>query len=299
MEFEYDWQSKGVALFSCHEDGFWRAISLTVPVQNHVFVADRPHVKPLSDILDEYGRFAVLLLDQESARLVMFRLGQVEETAGIIGTELKRHRQGGWAAQRLQRREEGKAHQNLKNIVKLTRKFCEQQECKRLVIGATDDTISKLMGMLPKSLKEQVVGTISIEISASEPEILERSHEAIEAAKRAREAELVQQMVTAANKGGAGAIGLADTMAALQEGRAREVLVAEGFQASAYRCENCGYLSAQKMDACAYCGGSMRKIQDAVDTVVRRAIEQGVDVELVVDNDDLVRAGSIGAILRY
>lgn len=299
LEFEYDWQSKGVALFSCQEEEFWRAISLSVPVQNHVFVADRPYVKPLSDILDEYGRYAVLLLDQESARLVMFRLGVVEETSGIIGEELKRHKQGGWAAQRLRRREESKAHQNLKNIVKLTRRFCDQHRCERLVIGATDETVSKLMGMLPKALKEKVVGTIPLEISASESDILERTHEAIQTAKRAREADLVQQMVTAASKGGAGAIGLADTIAALQEGRARSLLVAEGFQASAYRCENCGYLSAQKMETCAYCGGSMRKIQDAADAVVRRAIEQGVDVELVVDNDDLVRAGSIGALLRY
>ena len=299
LEFEYDWQSKGVALFSCQEEEFWRAIPLSVPVPNQVFVAQRPYVKPLSDVLDEYGRYAVLLLDQESARLVMFRLGVVEEKTGTIGEELKRHKQGGWAAARLQRREESKAHQNLKSIVKLAQKFCNRNKCKRLVIGGTDETVSRFMGMLPKSLGSLVVGTIPIEIAAPESEILARSQEAIEAAKRAREAELVQQMVTAATKGGPAAIGLADTIAALQEGRARSLLVADGFRASAYRCEECGYLSAQKMASCAYCGGPMAKVEDVVDTIVRRAIEQGVDVELVVDNDDLVRAGSIGALLRY
>ncbi len=299
LEFEYEWQSKGVALFSCQEEEFWRAIPLSVPVHNYVFVGDRPYVKPLSDILDEYGRYAVLLVDQESARLVMFRLGVVEEATGIIGAEVKRHKQGGWAAGRLRRREESKAHRNLKNIVKLTRKFCDRYKCDRLVIGGTDETLSKLMGMLPKPLKEKVVGTISIEISASEAEIMERSHEAIERAKRDREAKLVQRMITAANKGGAGAIGLADTTATLQEGRVHTLLIAEGFRTSAYRCEECGYLSAQKMDTCAYCGGKMTKIEDAVDAIVRRAVEQGVEVELVVGNDDLVRAGSIGAILRY
>ena len=34
FEFEYDWQGRGVALFSCQDADFWRGFSLAVPLQN-------------------------------------------------------------------------------------------------------------------------------------------------------------------------------------------------------------------------------------------------------------------------
>lgn len=299
IEFEYDWQAKGVAMFSCQDSDFWRAIPVSVPVTNHVFVADRPYVKPLGDILDEHGSYVVALVNQESARLILSRMGMVEDAAGIIGTELKRHKQGGWAAERLQRREEEKAYRNLKDVVKLTRDFCKGHTCNRLVVGGTDETVAKFVGMLPKALSSKVVGTISIDMEASESEILERAQQAISEAEREREAEAVRQMITAAVKGGAGAIGLADTLTALQEERVHRLLIAEDFKGSAYRCEHCGYITAHETETCVYCGGAMVKIEDAGDAIVRRAIERGVDVDFIPDNEDLRKAGSIGAILRY
>lgn len=299
VDLEYDWQAKGLAMFSCRAGDFWRAYPLSVPVRNHVFVADRPYVKPLTDILDEYGRFAVALVDQEGTRIVLYHLGAVEDTAGTFGTELKRHKQGGWAAQRLQRREDAKAHQNLKDAVALVKNFCNKHGCKRLTIGGQEETVSRFLSMLPKSLRDGVIGTMPMDITASESEILERAQDLLETAEREQEAALVQQMITAATKGGPGAIGLADTLTALQEERVHILLVEEGFQAAAYRCDHCGYIGAQKTKTCVYCGGPMSAIQDAVDAIVRRAIQRGVEVEFVQGNDDLKRAGQIGAILRY
>ncbi|MBC7257794.1 MAG: hypothetical protein H5T65_00950 [Chloroflexi bacterium] len=299
VDLEYDWKAKGLAMFSCQEEGFWRALPVSVPVSNHVFVADRPYVKPLSDMLDEYGKFAVALVDQEGTRVILYHLGMVEDTAGTFGTELKRHKKGGWAAQRLQRRQDEKAHQNLKEAASLVKDFCNRHQCKRLIVGGQDETVSKFLTMLPKALRDSVIGTMSIDITASESEALERAQDLLEEAERAREAELVQQVVTAATKGGPGAIGLADTLTALQEERVHILVVEEGFQATAFRCDHCGYIGAQDTGKCVYCGGPMVLIKDAVDAIVRRAIQRGVEVEFVQGNDALTRAGQIGALLRY
>jgi len=299
VDLEYDWQAKGLAMFSCQEQGFWRAYPVSVPVSNHAFVADRPYVKPLSDMLDEYGKFAVALVDQEGARVILYHLGVVEDTAGTFGTELKRHKQGGWAAQRLQRRQDEKAHQNLKEAVTLVKDFCNKHRCKRLIVGGQEETVSRFLSMIPKALRDSVIGTMPIDITASESEALERAQEVLERAEREHEAALVQQMITAATKGGPGAIGLADTLTALQEERVHILLVEEGFQAAAFRCEHCGYIGAQKTETCPYCGGPMVAIKDAVDAIVRRAIQRGVEIEFVQGNEDLKRAGSVGALLRY
>ena len=36
FDHEYDWQGKGVVLFSCLKQDFWRVYPLAVPVENHV-----------------------------------------------------------------------------------------------------------------------------------------------------------------------------------------------------------------------------------------------------------------------
>ncbi|NIO71316.1 MAG: hypothetical protein GTN71_20350, partial [Anaerolineae bacterium] len=144
------------------------------------------------------------------------------------------------------------------------------------------------------------VGSIPLDMAASETEVLDRSLEVIQEVERKREEELVEQLITAAtSKGGHGALGLDDTLAAVQEGRAHILVVAEGYVATGYGCQNCGYVAAHELKKCPFCGGEMAQIEDAVNTIVRKAIELGMEVEVVKGSAALEEAGSIGAILRY
>ena len=78
FDFQYDWQGKGVVIFSCLEEDFWRAYPLAIPVENRIFVADSPYIKPLTHVLSEYGRYGVILVDREGARLFLFNQGELE-----------------------------------------------------------------------------------------------------------------------------------------------------------------------------------------------------------------------------
>jgi peptide subunit release factor 1 (eRF1) len=154
--------------------------------------------------------------------------------------------------------------------------------------------------MLPKELQEQVVGSMPLDMAASKTEVLDRSLEVIQEVDRRRKEELVEQLITAAtSKGGHGALGLDDTLAAVQEGRAHILVVAEGYIATGYGCQNCGYVAARELEECPFCGGEVAQTEDAVNTIVRRAIELGMEVEVVRGSAALEEAGSIGAILRY
>lgn len=308
FDFQYDWQGKGVVIFSCLEEDFWRAYPLAVPVENHVFVADSPYIKPLTDVLDEYGRYAAILVDREGARLFLFNQGELEETDSTLGEEVKRTKHGGGSAAgrlggltaRTSRHEEEIAQRNLKEAAELTAKFCGGGGCSRIVLGGTDETLTQFQGMLPKELQEQVVGSIPLDMAASETEVLDRSLEVIQEVERRREKEMVEQLITAAaSKGGHGALGMDDTLAAVQEGRAHILVVAEGYAAMGYGCQNCGYVAAHELKKCPFCGGEMAPIEDAVNTIVRKAIELGMEVEVVKGSEALEKAGNIGAILRY
>ncbi len=307
FDHEYGWQGKGVAIFSCLEQDFWRAYPLAVPVKNHVYVGDRPYITPLTEVLDAYGRYGVVLIDQEGARLFLFHLGELQETSGTIGEEVKRMKHGrgssagrrGGVGARTGRKEEETALRNLREAAELTAKFCTGGRCGRIVLGGTEQTVAQFQEMLPKDLQEQIVGSFPAEMTASEAEVLDRSLEIIAEVERRKESELVESAITAAAKGGAGVIGLADTLGAVHEGRVRILLVDEDYKAVAHRCQQCGYLSAQAKKQCPFCGGEVKEIDDAVDLIVRQVIDQGGQVEVVSDNPDLKRAGRIAALLRY
>src|SRR5262249_11012145 len=59
----------GLALFACSAaSGFFEAIQLEAPIRKHeLFVSDRPHLYPLARLAGQYPRYAVALVDSQSA----------------------------------------------------------------------------------------------------------------------------------------------------------------------------------------------------------------------------------------
>ncbi len=300
FDFEYNWQGRGVACFSCQADGFWRAYPLFVPVEDSVFVNPRPYVKPLSNLLDNYARHGVAVVDREGVRLFTFFMGQLEEASGTFGEDVKRQRGGGRSAARFQRAAEETVERNIKDAVEEAIHFFESS-CKRIMVAGTDENISQFRSQLPKMWQERVVGTFNVSANATPAEIGELALGVAQQAAVERERALIEQIVTAANKGGNAVMGLADTVAALQAGRVLQLVIAEGYEAPAFRCSNCGYLSVATATACNFCGGAMQAVPDVVNTLVRRTLEAGNNV-VVVSQDDSASLGTfdqIGALLRY
>ena len=307
FDFEFDWQARGIAAFSCQSEDFWRVYPMAVPVENRVYVYDRPYIKPLTDILDAYGRYGVILVDREGARFYKFNLGELEEATGILGEEVKRLKHGtGSAAGRrggktpAGRREEGVAQRNLKDAAESAASFFQGSGITRLVLGGTDETVPQFQEMLPKAVQAQVIGSFSISADAPKAEVQARSMEIIEETAQERETERVEQLVAGWKRGSGSAVGLADTLVALQEGRVGILLVSAGYEAAGHRCQNCHYLSLNNNEQnCALCGGTRQPIPDVVDSAVHRALQQDVEVEIVRDNEQMEKAGGIGGILRY
>jgi hypothetical protein len=297
--FEYDWQGKSVACFACTQAGLWQVFPLAVPMEDGVFVRDLPHVKPLTDLMDRYEPYGVALVDREGARLFQIQMGQIVETAGTLGEETKRHKQGGWAAQKLQRHEDVQASHNLRSAANVAIDFFQQRQSRRIVLAGTDETVSQFYGLLPRAWQDKVVGTLPMDMNASETEVLAKSWAIVEKAHVDEQAALVERIITSAAKGEGAAVGLAATLSALQEERVHTLVMDEGFSAPGYRCCQCGYVAAVQEDDCPYCSGEMVHVDDAVEYAVKRMLELGGHVESVRNNSDLIESGSIGVLLRY
>ncbi len=301
IEKEYDRQSRGLVCFSCAAEGFWQAIPLAAPVEDTVFAGHRFYVKPLGDVLDTFARYGVVVLDREGGHLFMFNLGTLEGVSGVAGEDIKRHKQGGWAAARFQRREDEAAYRNLKEVVEMTSEFVQSGNVRRLILGGSDGNVAQFAAMLPKNVQQIVMGTISADVNASPAEVGEKSLALIREVAAAHKARLVDQLITTAAKGGPAALGLANTLVAVDARRAYHLVLDDSYAALAFRCDNCGYVSADSPEdaACPLCETTLRMLPDAADSLVRWAIEQDINVTFVADNTALREAGAIGALLRY
>jgi peptide subunit release factor 1 (eRF1) len=308
FDFEYDWQGRGVAIFSCQEADFWRSYSLAVPVHNYAYVSHRPYIKPLTDVLDAYGRYTVILVGSEGARMFLFDLGELVEATGTLGEEVRRTKHGGASGvagmrggmtARTARRGEAVVLRNLKEIAEVTGDFCTSRGCTRLVLGGTEANLSQFLDVLPKAWQDKVVGSFTVDVSAPVGEVQARSMDLIEKLAEQRETELVDEMIAGWKRGSGAAAGLSDTLAALQEHRVGMLLVSAGFEASGYRCQHCRYLMLTEREECPLCGNAMDEVEDLVDTMTHRALEQAVEVEIVRGNERLEEVGSVGALLRY
>jgi peptide subunit release factor 1 (eRF1) len=307
FDHEYDWSGRSVALFSCAPEKFFRAYPIAVSVRSRVRVSERPHVKPLADLMATYGGYGVVLIDKQGARLFYFHLGELIEQEGILGESVRRIKHGG-GSQAAGRRSgsagqtfhaEGIAERNMKDAADFASQFFSEKNVRRVLIGGTEDNITPFRTQLPKSWQSLIVGTFPISMTAPHSEVLER---AIEAGRQFEQKELerlLNAVITGAAKKRGGVTGLGETLRAIHEGRVQNLLITEGFRAKGFRCKGCGYITDLEIDHCDFCGSQFDKIDDAVELAVRKVLQEGGEVEVFHDNPKLKEHGDIGGLLRY
>ncbi len=307
FDHEYDWAGRSVAIFSCAAEDFFRAFPLAVSVRSRVRINPRPHVKPLADLLDSYGGYGVVISDKQGARLFSFHLGKLQEQEGYLGENVRQTKHGG-GSQAAGRRSgeagqtyhtEGITKRNMKESADFAAQFFAENQVRRVLIGGTDDNIAQFRTQLPKSWQSLIVGTFPISMGASHDEVMARALEIGEQAEAHREARIVETLITNAAKERGGVIGLGDTLRAVHEGRAQTLVIAKGYRPDGYRCQGCGYMTAQKLEVCPFCEGEFEHISDAAEQAVSRILRDGGEVEVLHDNDRLIENGKIGALLRY
>jgi peptide chain release factor subunit 1 len=299
LDYEYDWQPRGLAVFVSGDD-LWQAIPLPISVPTRAYCSAQPVVRTLVDVLDRFGQYVVALVDREALRLFLVEDGKITPVSEVVGEELKYHRQGGWAAARYQRHEDHLALHNLKQAIDVIGAYIADHDCTRWVLAGSDDVVAQVKSLLPSALERGLIGEFAVSMAARPAEVLHRSLDVALNADSEEERRLVSDAITVANKGGAGVIGLADSLYSLQEGRVRLLLVDEDYSAPGTMCIQCEYIAPSLSGTCPFCGSTeFREVTDAVDRAIHKALESGAGVNIVRENEELRQGGRIAALLRY
>lgn len=299
LEMGYNRQGRSLVMFSCAARDFWWAKSYMVPVENAVFVGRRPYVRQLARLIDTYERYGVVHIDSEGARLYAFNMGVLDAVDGYLGEEVKQHKAGGWASPRYQRHETGVAQHNLQDAAEVAEAFYRANDTRRLLLAGTDKNVARFQELLSNRLRGMVVGRFAATANATPTDISEKAIKlARQAADQAATA-TADQIVDAVHNGGTAVAGLAQTLTAVQEGRAQHVVVLAGFAQPAYRFVDGGTILLDLNDDKELGSGRVQALPDGVESVLRRAMAQGIGVTILESHAGLARIGNIAALTRY
>ncbi len=311
LDYTFDWTKPGLAVFSCADKDFFRAYPSTIVFRNRIRVGRKPYVKPLTHLLDYYADYGVIVVDRIGARFLEYHLGELQDSAGTMGEDVRKLKLGGGSARgggtstttgqrggQGGRHEEEVVQRNMRESAAAAQQFFANKPIRRLFIGGTAENIAQIREYLSKQLQSRIAGTFPIDMTAGEHEIRDRSLDLMQQANTEREKKLVNQMITIAAKGGNAVIGLDPTLKTVSEGRVQTLIISDGYRTPGYADEEANFLSAYEGNSSSF-SGPIVKVDDVIETAVSKTIEQGGSVEIISDNLELEQIGRIGALLRY
>lgn len=305
-KFLRDYVPKGKALvvFSDSKQDFWWQRDLQVELPTGLRWSPQLWVRPLLEVIEEHGRFGVVLIDKHHARILAVDAGGMEQQAEVVSDVPNKHATTGtdhiWSQGQMDREHTNHVQSHAKRVADELASVIDRMKLKRVVIGGPVEATSVFTGGLPKRIQQMIIGTISAPVDANHDRLITELRAVQEKAEHEDEAKSVDAMITAAMKGERAVLGLSDTLGAIQEGRVYRLVVARDFRVEGKECSACHVLVSHGNEKCSFCGGQLEAAPDLINRASHRVLDMGGKVQLVSGEAAarLAEAG-IGAVLRF
>jgi peptide subunit release factor 1 (eRF1) len=268
--------ANGLAIFACAgADDFFEAIQLDAPIDEHrLYLHNQPHLYHLARLNDAFPPYAAVVLDSQSARILVFSLGERVNEETIENEKPKHHQKGGWSQKRYQRHTANMQLQHVKEVVGALDRIVREDNIGMIVLAGDEVILPTLREQLPKHLADKVTDTLSLDIRTPEHEVLQATLESIQQQDAKADQDKVQQLMDAYRSGGLGVVGARATLDALMLGQVDELLI----------------------------GPALERQEDGdtvSDELVTGARATGAGVTFIEDASLLDEVGGVGALLRF
>lgn len=294
--------ANGLALFACAgENSFFEAVQLDAPIVEHrLYIYHQPHLYPLARLNDQYPRYAVLLADTNSARLFVFGLGMLLDTARVTNTKVSRTSVGGWSQARYQRHIENYHLYHAKEVVEALDRVVRQDKTEKIVLAGDEVIVPVLCGQLPPHLADKVIDVLRLDMTTPEHEVLQATLEAMSEQDAKDDTEKVGRLLDEYRAGGLASVGLHDTLAALANAQVDELILCASLEEIHDDTEEVGIPLVPNVSVKG--SGSTQSETPPVlmaDQLVTRARQTNARICFIEDPTLLAEVGGVGSMLRY
>ncbi len=306
---------RGRALFApVTEDDDVRTISLQIPFADRAIFDVNPYVRPLVAALDEGRPAGIVALHKRGIRVLEWRLGEAEELERgefTIGGRLWRRksgpspsnpqdpRQGGQRRDEFEDRVDENRLRYVRERAREVAEFANERAWDRLVVAGDPRLTKPFADELNPAPDEQLHVTDLSWDEEAPNEVAEQAWDLFKVLRSERAQQLIDLARDRALSGSAGALGVADVLACLNEGRVDQLLVTETVQHAGHRSEG-GYLYTDEQRPAARAQDLVEE-PHLVERMIERAIETSASVTPIREEDavGLEEHGGVAALLRW
>jgi peptide chain release factor subunit 1 len=231
LETELKPSANSVAIFACSAGELFDTIQLAAPIERHwLSIGDQPHLYPLARLESQYPRYAALIIDSNSARIMVFALGQLVAEREVKNVKTRDTAQGGWSQARYQRHIANFHLHHVKEVVDTLERVVREEAITQILLSCDEVSVPLIRNQMPKHLAEKIVDHMRLEAHATAADVLKQSREAMQRLNTRTDREKVEAAIGAYRAGGLGVVGPEDTLAALIKGQVDELLIAANMQ---------------------------------------------------------------------
>ncbi len=291
-------KSGSLCIFSCWVLDFFQAIPLTTPVDDLVWIDSSPYIRPLAELQDEYENVAVVVADNEKARIFLVS-SAVAGSEEVVKGNVKNHvRKGGWSQQRYERRRDKQLLLYAREIVDALSGLDREEEFRRILLVGGKEILRIVHENLPQALRNKVAEK-AMDLGKGEGAVNKDIMDLFFEQERQSERDLWEKIRDEYLRGGLGAVGLDEVLSAAKAGRVEKMIVNRTFKPEGRRCRDCENLDVGAVETCSACGSRSLFEVDVVNEIVELLKLSGADADFADPIPTLAKSGEIAALLRY
>jgi peptide chain release factor subunit 1 len=288
----------GVALFACAGADLWVEFPSPLPFEDEWTVADRPMLRQLARLDEDYTNALLVLIDSRAARVYEVVLGGFLAETDFASEVPGRHKQGGWAQARYQRHVQEHIDRHYKEVAAYVASYMAVHPHTQLILSGHDDIVAGFRHWLPPSVHAQVLETVSLDMHDDRHHLLEVAQDVLQRHEHEEEQATVQLLVNRAGHGGLAVLGLQATVDAVNTARVHKLVMQKALHRAGWRCRTCGALAAETHLACVQCGGEVTTVELG-EAMVQAVLQADGLIELIASDPRLAAYEGVGALLRY
>jgi peptide chain release factor subunit 1 len=310
LDSELQPSANGVAIFACSAGELFEAIQLPAPIDQHaLYIADRPHLYPLARLESQHPRYAALLADTNTARIMVFAAGGLEDERSINGVKTRRTTQGGWSQARYQRHVENFHLQHVKEVIDALDEIVRRDDIQHVLLSCDEVALPLFREQMPKHLADKIVDTVKLDTQAPVGEVLNVTRDAMQTLNARTDDEKVDAAIGAYRAGGLGVVGVEDTLDALIKGQVDELLISASLR-EMQNLPDPAEIAAMADDAALadppvepMTAGEAAEADIQVvrlaDELIAKAKQTAAKITFIENSDALAAYGGVAALLRF
>ncbi len=273
LDDQFDRSAQGLAIFACAGAGLWETVEAGTAFEDEVGADAVPQLFQLARLLDEQQTIVMAVVDTNTARLFLSRVGRLDEAGGPDEDSIHHRRRstGGWSQARFQRHIEKHHADFAQEAAGAIEGLVDRYGAERVILAGDEVALTPLMGALSDRVKALVGEVLRVDIRAPRDEVAAEIAPVLERMEAEASSAVADQVISAVRSDGLGVAGVDATGQALTNGQVDLLL----------------------LDANAELDDEKRN------ELIRLAATTGADVEVVEAHEGLMRFGGVGALLRY